>query len=112
MKENHEKVHNPQFVKCEICFKEVRTVSIRLHKEIFHDFVKGGKKVCTICGASVRDMSGHLRTHQNILKMKKKEICPICKKQYSFQRRNNNMSKHMAKHALIKQHQCKQCDSF
>ena len=38
-------------------------------------------------------------------------MCPICKKEYSFQS-GSNMSKHMAKHALVKQHQCKQCEKY
>ena len=113
MKENHEKIHNPQLVKCEICFKEVRTSSINLHKELIHGMIKGyGKTTCSICRKGVKDMTRHLKTHQTKMKMPNPmEMCPICKKQYSFQK-GNNMAKHMAKHSMIKKYQCKQCESF
>ena len=64
MKETHEKAHNKSFVKCEICCKEVRPKSIRAHIKLLHERVNEST-ACTICGKSVKDMSGHLRSHQN-----------------------------------------------
>ena len=107
LRDTHQETHNPQYIECEVCGKDIRTVKMKIHMRNVHELQNQRQKViCKICGKGVKGISGHLKKHEEKLKNPSQiEKCPICKKQYSFQE-GKDLSMHMAKHGSAKRYQC------
>ena len=114
LKDVHQDSHNPQFIKCEVCDKDVRSSGVKKHMRNVHEPRKQKNKVnCNMCGKIVRENSikGHLKRHEAKQKQSQIETCPICQKSYSF-RVGKDLSMHLAKHALAKKYQCDVCKKY
>ena len=113
LRDAHQETHNPKFMKCEVCRKDVRSVAMKTHIRKVHELQNQRKSVnCNICGKSVKNINVHLKIHENKLKKPSLiEKCPKCNKQYSFQE-GKDLSMHMAKHELAKEYQCKDCQKY
>ena len=113
--DNHRETHNPQFIKCEVCFSKVRCKYMKKHMKMVHELHKPAIKVtCNICGKSMKGKSlrQHSKMHkEKLLNPSRTEKCPICKKQYSFPE-GKDLSMHMAKHELAKEYKCKDCQKY
>ena len=115
IRNNHQETHNPQFIECAVCSKDVRSMRMKNHMRNAHELKQEKKKEdCNICGKSLikKSLNQHLKKHeQKLEKHSQIEKCPICKKQFSFQE-GKDLSMHMAKHELAKKYQCEVCKKF
>ena len=110
IRDQHQKTHNLQIIKCDVCCKDVRSIAMKKHMKAVHELKKHkDNEICNICGKSVKNVYDHVKIHEEKLqKPSQVEKCPICKKQYSFQE-GKDLSMHMAKHRMAKKYQCQDC---
>ena len=113
MLDTHKEMHKSNFVKCDICGKDIISIKMKIHMRNIHENPKETRRVpCNICGLKVKSIAEHLRNHEDKLKNSSKlEKCPICKKEYSF-KKGSDLKTHMEKHAQPKRHKCKDCKKF
>ncbi|KAL3276520.1 hypothetical protein HHI36_011897 [Cryptolaemus montrouzieri] len=86
--------------KCDICHKVYNSKRLYFHIRYAHG--PDTKKLCSVCGVSVRNIKNHMLRHKG----DKPHVCSVCEKRFSVRQQ---LSRHMDIHTGVKKFICSVC---